>query len=292
MAVYSIKELEILSGIKAHTIRVWEQRYKMFAPVRTDTNIRRYSDDDVRRALNISMLQNMGYKISHIARMSDEEKGKLVTKGNGFTSPPPVPEGLFELVINLDKKGFTKKINESIKSKGLEWTYENLIIPFQLRVGMLWQAGTLTPAHEHFASNIIRDILINAINGTSQATLKNPTIIFFLPEGELHEMGLLYYNYIAASKGFQTLYMGQNTPVEDVIEIALSKGIKLIFTSFTVNMPDEYIQSIARRMQKELKGTTVFVSGHLVEVKKSILPKGLALISSSQQFKEYLDSNL
>lgn len=291
MAVYSIKEIALLSGIKAHTIRIWEKRYNMFSPNRTDTNIRRYSDDDLRLALNISLLLNMGYKISRIARMSDEEKSSIVSKGNQYTSPPPVPESLFVAAMNLDKDAFSKKINETIESRGLEWTFENLIVPFQKRMGLLWQAGTVTPAQEHFSSNLLREVLINAAIGVaSSSKTTNKKILFFLPEGEFHEIGLLYFNYVASSEGFHTIYLGQNVPIADVVEVATKQGIEFLFSSFTISLPQEVFLATLDSLQSSVPKAKIFLTGYQVEQNSSNIPSKITKISSAQQFRNIIQN--
>jgi DNA-binding transcriptional MerR regulator len=289
MATYSIKELSLLTGIQAHTIRVWEKRYNMFSPERTNTNIRRYSDSDLKLALNTSLLQSMGYKISRIAKLSDEEITSIVSKGNQYTTPPSVPESLFGFAINLDMTSFSNKINDTIKEKGIEWTYEHLIIPFQKRMGMLWQAGTISPAQEHFATNIIREVLItNSFTTFSENDTQGEKMLFFLPEGEYHELSLLYFRLIALSEGIQVIYLGQNVPINDVIGVANDQNIKLIFTSYTLLLPDEVFKEQLNRILTEVRNAKVFATGYLIEQRGALLPNSINKISSALQFRNTL----
>jgi DNA-binding transcriptional MerR regulator len=286
MATYSIKELALLTGIKAHTIRIWEKRYNMFSPARTDTNIRRYSDSDLKLALNTSLLQNMGYKISRIAKLSSDEINNIISKGNQYTTPPSVPESLFAAAINLDKTSFTNKINDTISEKGIEWTFENLIIPFQNRMGMLWQAGTISPAQEHFSSNIIREVLISAsINSTVELSSKAEKIVFYLPEGEFHEIGLLYYRLLAVKEGLQVIYLGQNVPLDDVLDVAKELNIKLVFTSYTVLIDNYDLLDQLNRILVELPKAKVMATGSLIKQSESIIPSVITKISSALQFR-------
>lgn len=285
MAIYSIKEMSILSGIKAHTIRIWEKRYNMFSPARTDTNIRRYSDSDLKLALNASLLINMGYKISRIANMSEEEISSIVSKGNKYTSPPPVPETLFISAMNLDKDSFLNKISETVEQKGLEWTFENLIVPFQKRIGLLWLAGTITPAQEHFASNLLREFLIKASLNTVAENQKEDKILFFLPEGEMHELGLLYFNSIANLEGYKTIYLGQNVPIEDIVELANKHRVKYLFTSFTMTVPPDYINELFSSIAKLTDKVKIFATGYLVEQDPGQFPSFIHKVSSAQQFR-------
>ncbi len=288
MATYSIKELSLLSGIKAHTIRIWEKRYNMFSPNRTDTNIRRYSDEDLRLALNIVLLQNMGYKISRIARLSSDEVSSLVSKGNQYATPPPVPESLFLHAMNLEKDRFAAKIQETIDDKGLEWTFENLIVPFQKRMGMLWQAGTITPAQEHFSSNILREVLITSSLQLKPSRLRKEKMLFFLPEGELHELGLLYYNYIARKEGIDTIYLGQNVPIDDVVEVASKQKVTHLFTSLTLVQPEDVIENLLNKLKTELNSIPVFATGHTIELYANKLTE-IVSIANAQRFRDSLD---
>jgi MerR family transcriptional regulator, light-induced transcriptional regulator len=289
MATYSIKELALLTGIKAHTIRIWEKRYNMFSPARTDTNIRRYSDSDLKLALNTSLLQNMGYKISRIAKLSSDEINSIISKGNQYTTPPAIPESLFAAAINLDKTTFSNKLNDTIAEKGIEWTYENLIIPFQSRMGMLWQAGTISPAQEHFSSNIIREILItNSFKNIDETSPLAEKIIFYLPEGEFHEIGLLYYRLLAIREGLQVIYLGQSVPIDDVLSVAKEQRIKLIFTSYTVLVDDQDLLNQLNRISTELPKSKIMATGSLIKFKSNIIPTFVHKISSALQFRNTL----
>jgi MerR family transcriptional regulator, light-induced transcriptional regulator len=286
--MYSIKQLSVLTGIKPHTIRVWEKRYNMFTPTRTDTNIRRYSEEDIKLALNIKMLLSIGYRISRIGRMTAEEMGTIITKGNKYVGQPPVPESLLSAAINLDKSAFISKINKFIDERGLEWTYENLIVPFQMRIGLLWQSGGIIPAQEHFTSNIIRDIIVKATSDLQMKETDKSSILFYLPEGEHHELALLYFNYIACKEGFSTTYLGQNVPLQDVIDVAQKQNINHIFSSFTVSVSENQFNGHISRILSSITNVKFFVTGYQIEVKAESLPDELHKISSASQFKQLL----
>ena len=288
MIMYSIKQLYVHTGIKPHTIRVWEKRYSMFSPERTDTNIRRYSEDDLRLALNIKMLLSVGYKISRISRMSQDEMSTIINQGNKYVGPPPVPESLLTAAINMDEDSFVGKLNEFIRERGFEWTYENLLVPFQKRMGLLWQSGGIVPAQEHFTSNILRNAIIKATLDLDVKTSHESRILFYLPEGELHEIGLLYFNYLALSRGYSTTYLGQTVPVDDVIKVASKQDISVLFASFTVSMPKDVFAKHFEKLKNELPKATLIVTGHLVEEGELELPKGVLKVSSANQFTQLL----
>ena len=225
-ATYSIKDLEKLSGIKAHTLRIWEKRYALFEPDRTDTNIRYYSNEDLKRILNISQLNKNGYKISVIAAMSDTEIKEKVSAINLVrTGSEDLIDNLILGMIDLNEAYFEKIFSACILKMGFENMIQQIIIPFYYRIGVMWQTDGINPAQEHFVSNIIRQKLIVAIDGLKPPddTTKRPAAVLFLPENELHEMSLLFYNYVLRSRNYKTIYLGQSVPLSSlarVIEIA------------------------------------------------------------------------
>jgi DNA-binding transcriptional MerR regulator len=290
--MYSIKQLSVLTGIKPHTIRVWEKRYEMFSPDRTDTNIRRYSEDDLRLALNVKMLLSVGYRISRISRMSQEEMSTIINQGNKYVGPPPVPESLLTAAINMDEEAFVEKLNEFVKERGFEWTYENLLVPFQKRMGLLWQSGGIVPAQEHFTSNILRNAIIKATLDLNVKTFRQSRILFYLPEGELHEIGLLYFNYLALAQGYSTTYLGQTVPIDDVIKVATKQGIEVLFAAFAVSMPKDVLAKHFEKLKNELPNAVLVVTGHQVEVNELDIPKGVHKVSSANQFTQFLSKQV
>ena len=220
-ANYSIKDLEKLSGIKAHTLRIWEKRYALFKPDRTETNIRYYSNDDLKRILNISQLNKSGFKISKIAEMSDSEINEKVSMVNMVkTKSEDIIDSLLLGMIDLNEVNFNKIFSDCILRMGFENTIQKVIFPFLQRIGVMWLTGSINPAQEHFVSNIIRQKLIVAIDGVSGNDDKNSkSAVLFLPENELHEMSLLYYNYVLRSRNIRTVYLGQLVPTESLLRI-------------------------------------------------------------------------
>lgn len=264
----------------------------MFSPDRTDTNIRRYSEDDLRLALNVKMLLSVGYRISRISRMSQEEMSTIINQGNKYVGPPPVPESLLTAAINMDEEAFVEKLNEFVKERGFEWTYENLLVPFQKRMGLLWQSGGIVPAQEHFTSNILRNAIIKATLDLNVKTFRQSRILFYLPEGELHEIGLLYFNYLALAQGYSTTYLGQTVPIDDVIKVATKQGIEVLFAAFTVSMPKDVFAKHFEKLKNELPNAVLVVTGHQVEVNELDIPKGVHKVSSANQFTQFLSKQV
>ncbi|MBX7182216.1 MAG: MerR family transcriptional regulator [Bacteroidia bacterium] len=218
-ANYSIKDLEKLSGIKAHTLRIWEKRYSIFTPQRTDTNIRMYSNEELRKILNISLLNKNGFKISSIASMVPNEVAQLVASINLVkTENEDLIDSFILSMIDLDEPFFDKTFNSCIIKMGFESTIQDIIFPFLSRIGTMWQSGSINPAQEHFVSNIIRQKMIVAIDGIKSSSIQKQmqTFVLFLRENELHEMVILFYNYALRSRGYRTIYLGQSVPVIDL----------------------------------------------------------------------------
>ena len=221
---YSIQYLEEISGIKAHTIRIWEQRYHLLKPKRTASNIRYYDDDQLRKLLNVTTLLEFGYKISHIADMSNaqlmqELKNKL-EQGNDVMFFQHFTNELIISSLNFDKPSFEKQFNSCVLKFGFVSTIEKVLYPTMKRVGVLWQLEEMNPSQEHFISNLITQKLHSAIDGLPEHVSASKKCILFLPENEHHEIGLLYFNYLLTRSGIKTIYLGANVPLNSVKQAA------------------------------------------------------------------------
>jgi len=234
MGNYSIKELEQLSGIKAHTIRIWEKRHNIIAPTRTATNIRLYSDNDLKKIINVSLLNNSGIKISHIADMtSDEMNSRVLELSDRHNEASVHIDQLVLAMIDMEEEPFERTLSSLILRYGFERAVTEVVYPFLDKIGILWQTGNITPAHEHFISNLIRQKIIVAIDGLPIPPKTADKIILFLPEGELHEIGLLFYHYLTRKAGLRTYYLGQSVPHNDLISIHKIHQPVLMITSIT-----------------------------------------------------------
>jgi DNA-binding transcriptional MerR regulator len=273
-ANYSIKDLEKLSGIKAHTLRIWEKRYSLFMPDRTDTNIRYYSNDDLKRILSISQLNKNGFKISVIAGMTDSEINEKVSAINLVrTDNEDMIDSLIVGMIDMNEAYFEKIFTASILRIGFENTIQKVIFPFFHRIGIMWQTGGINPAQEHFVSNIVRQKLIVAINGLSTNEDKNSKCaVLFLPENELHEMSLLFYNYSLRARNIKTVYLGQTVPAESlmrIVEIVRPHFLLGVITNpFSKNEMEKFFLLLSNI--KSVK--KIFLSGKAVLDYKKNLP--------------------
>ncbi|MBM3918528.1 MAG: MerR family transcriptional regulator [Sphingomonadales bacterium] len=238
---FSIKDMEVLSGVKAHTIRMWEQRFQMFEPRRTPGNIRYYNETDLRKLLNLSYLSQQGYKVSVLARMSEEElSSRVLDLSLTCTGNEIRIQSLTMHMLQLNEPGFTQLLSVFIRDSGLERVMLDIVFPFFRAIGFMWQTGTITPAHEHFITHLIRQKLIVSIDQIDFAEHENSRkYLLFLPEDEFHELGLLFAHYVIRSRGHHTVYLGANVPYCDLKTIYLTykpQALLCILTSAQVDI--------------------------------------------------------
>ncbi len=290
MARYSIKDLEKLSGIKAHTLRMWEKRYGLIIPSRTSTNIRYYNDEDLKRLLNISMLNRKGFKISSIAKMDDQELSeKIITVSQETRDHDSLVENLIIAMVEIDEHKFEKILSRTIMQHGFEETIMKVIYPFFEKIGILWQTGAINPAQEHFVSNLIRQKLLVAIDAIMEPELEHPArFVAFLPENELHELGLLFFTYLIRKKGHKVIYLGQSVPIQDIVEVHKVKPCDYAVTYLMAAMEDDEVRELLRQLSDIFSNRKVFVSG--IQVRREIddLPENVIKVESASEFADKL----
>jgi DNA-binding transcriptional MerR regulator len=266
MSSYSIKDLEQLSGIKAHTLRIWEQRYNIISPKRTDTNIRTYDDHDLKLVLNISLLKEHGYKISDIARLSVEEMYREVIKiSDRKLNYPDQIHALTISMIDLEEERFEKIISTNILQFGFENTMIYIIYPFLSRIGTLWITGSVGPAQEHFITNLIRQKLIVAIDGqVSKQRPDSKKYMLFLPEGELHEISLLFANYIIRARYNKVIYLGQSLPFNELVFAYNIHKPDYIFSAFTSVPSNSDVQPFVNKLMRTFPESHILLTGYQV----------------------------
>jgi DNA-binding transcriptional MerR regulator len=250
--IFTIKELESFSGIKAHTIRIWEQRYNLLKPDRTDTNIRRYTDQDLKKLLNISLLLNMGYKISGIAKLSDTQIQDTILKSQVDHGADQHHQHVLKIaMLNYDELLFNSVIDPYVAQYGIERTFVEVIIPFLHSIGVMWQADAICPAQEHFISSLIRQKLFSLIEELKVVPAsKEKTLILFLPELEIHEISLIMLQYVFKSRGYKTIFLGQSVPIDDLVQVYQRLGTVHFVSILTTNpMPillNDYMKKISK----------------------------------------------
>jgi MerR family transcriptional regulator, light-induced transcriptional regulator len=291
MNAFTIKDLENLSGIKAHTIRIWEQRYSFLRPKRTDTNIRFYNNDELKTVLNISLLNKYGYKISHIDRMSAEEiKEKILLLSQLQAQQERIITELIQQMVDLDPGSFETTLNNYIFTRGIEKTIIYIIFPFLERIGILWVTSHINSAQEHLISNIIRQKLIVGIENTICHLQVNKTVLLFLPEGEHHELGLLFIYYLLKNRGVKVLYIGADSPVKDVEYVAKLKKPDLLYTHLTSVAPNFNFEKFISKITLNIPATPLIISGQLIQPYKKKLPLNVHLKRSLHEVVEFVSS--
>jgi len=290
MTLYSIKDMEYLSGIKAHTIRIWEKRYHLLDPSRTDTNIRSYSDDDVRRILNVALLIKNGYKISNVAAFDEAKLQAEVLRLNRNLSDPEknIDQLLFH-TVNLDTFGFEQVLDKIILEFGFSKTIQQVIFPFFERIGILWQAGSIFAAHEHFVSNLVRNRLIRE-TGKLESKDSSPSILFFLRENEYHELGLLYSNFLAAQEGLRCVYLGQNLPFGDLSNLLINSEFDLVCTSFISAIEKPELEQYLVNLSLVFNRNKILIAGRQIGIHKPKLPSNVVLVKNSNDFLKRISS--
>jgi MerR family transcriptional regulator, light-induced transcriptional regulator len=290
MASYSIKDLEELSGIKAHTIRIWEKRYGIVVPERTTTNIRLYSDEDLKKLLNLSILNRYGLKISQLAKLSQGELKEKVIHITQETSDAKIQiENLIVAMLELDEWKFDKILSNSIIKIGFEETLTRIIYPFFEKIGLLWQTGSINPAQEHFVSNLLRQKLIVAIDGQEPADRNRITFILFLHENELHELGLLFYSYLLKKQGIRVIYLGQAVPFNDLEKIAGIQQTHYFLTSFTTGISEKALKEYLGNLAGTFPDQVIIYTGYQTRgINLTESHPNLVKLESIEHFQELL----
>lgn len=267
MDSFTIKDLEKLSGIKAHTLRIWEQRYNFLNPQRTNTNIRFYSNEELKIILNISLLNKNGFKISHINRMSGEQMNEnILALSLPEAQQERIVNDLLKHMIDVEIEHFEELLDRNISSRGIERTINFVIFPFLEKIGVLWQTNYVNPAQEHLVSNIIRQKLIVGIETSLPRRSLKSKAVLFLPEGEHHEMALLYLQFLLKTMGVKIFYLGTNVPMKDVEYICRLKNPDYIFTHLTANAFSGFsMTKFFSQVKKIITTETMIISGQMAQ---------------------------
>ena len=261
---YSIKDLEQLSGIKAHTIRAWEQRHKLITPKRTSTNIRFYSDDDLRVILNVSILLEHDWKIGQIAKLAPEEIAKSALEADPYEGNYAYELNELKLsTLNFDIERFETIMSTCIDKHGIHDTFQKVIGDYIQELGKLWLSGSVSISQEHFMSSMIRQKLYSALNELD-AVDSGKTFALFLPANELHEIGLLYLAYVLKERGERVIYLGQSLPKEYLTDLLDNQKVDALISVFTTNPEVEYLPEYLRDLDDLIhnRGIQVHLTGY------------------------------
>ncbi len=289
MNVFTIKDLENLSGIKAHTIRIWEQRYSFLKPQRTNSNIRYYSSEELKMLLNIALLNKYGYKISHINKLStDEIKGKVLSIAQMQAGNEQIVNELIHHMVEMDANKFEAVLNNTIETKGIENTISGLIFPYLERTGVLWATNNINPAQEHLATNIIRQKLIVGIDHAECKAPVNKTVALFLPQGEYHEIGLLFMHYMLKRRGLDVLYLGVDTSLDDLGFVTALRKPDFLYTHLTSVATSFSFEKFINAAVLQAAGKPVVISGHIIKNYNKKLPPSIFLKNSLQDVISFM----
>ena len=262
MQTYSIADLEKLSGIKSHTIRIWEKRYNIVSPERTDTNIRAYNDDQLKKILNISFLINNGLKISKIASLSlDELSTKVISLTSSTDSFEAQINDFVICSLQFDEPLFDKTYNSLRKNHTLSYIYENIFIPTLRRIGALWSSGELFPAQQHFLSNLIKQKFYHAIEEAESTIKRGKKAYLFLPPWEDHDFALLYSHMVLKENGFDVVNVGKTISFESILQCVDKIKPDILFTTFIVGQKVTLLQKFCDDLYNH-SNTKLFFAGN------------------------------
>jgi len=298
-STFSIKNLENLSGIKAHTIRIWEKRYNLLEPERTDTNIRRYSLDNLRKLLNVIVLYNNGYKISKIASINPIEISKIVKNIALKSNSKQISINTFKLaMVNFDFELFDLNYDEILKHNDFEFVFIKIFMPLMRDLGILWQTSAISSSHEHFITNLIKQkihIQTESIQRIEKKNDNHSIFVLFLPENEIHELGILYLNYLILLNGYRTIFIGQSIQISS-LETLYTYKTEFVFVSYlTVEPIKEEIMPFLNNFHKEIlegkKSKLILFGPQQKEIDLDNVPKQIELYSSVEAFKKKYFNN-
>ena len=289
MSAYTIKDLESLSGVKAHTIRVWEQRYDFLKPQRTVSNIRYYCNQELKTLLNVSLLNKYGYKISHINKMTNEEIAEKVQLLDEETAQRErIVNELVQEMAALNIFAFEQTLNKYIAARGIEKTIIQVVFPFLERTGLLWQTGNIHPAQECLVTNSIRQKLIVAIETATSSVKPDQSFLLFLPEGEQHELGLLFMYYLIKSRGATAIYLGADVPLKDVGYLVKIKKPSVVFVHLTAPCTSFNLDKFLLDIEKNFNDVPVIISGRLTHHLHKKIPGSVRFVKSQEEIMEYV----
>lgn len=287
---FSIKDLENLSGIKAHTIRIWEKRYGVLEPERTDTNIRSYNLENLQKLLNVTLLYNNNYKISKISQLSEDELKESVRLliGKGGTKEPFL-DALKISMLNFDIAKFDSTYNRLLAEFSFREVFTEVFIPLLDFIGLQWQSDNISPAHEHFICNLILQKLHISIERVQQIPPVNAkkAYVLYLPSNEIHELGLLYLHYELSLKGFNTIYLGESVPMETLSDLHHLYEEVHYFSLFTVRPYEEDVEAYLNDISEQIlvpNNSVLWLSGRRVlSFPKEKTPKNVILFNSIKE---------
>jgi len=289
--LFTIRDIENLSGIKAHTIRIWEQRYTFLKPKRSDTNIRFYTNDDLKIILGTALLNKFGYKISQISKMGYEAMFEnVLSLTNAEAKGTIIVNQLLECMVELNVETFENILKNCITASGIEKTILQIIYPFLDKVGILWLTNRINPAQERLVSNVIRQKIIVGIDSLPTKKTSSVKVCLFLPEGEYHELSLLFVAYLLKKKGIPVIYLGANIPFEELKKVTSAKKPDYLYTHLTTAGPAFNFDKFLSTLNKDFRKFPVIMSGRLANSYEKKIPQKIIFKKTLAEVKEFIGS--
>lgn len=294
MSIYSIKELGLISGVMPHTIRIWEQRYGLLKPMRSESNIRYYDDEQLKKLLNVKQLLNAGIKISHIGNLSQREISSELDKilavvGKEDTHFENTITKIIVSMATFDEALFEKVFVKCVQRFGLTKTYTKAVYPALLRTGLMWSKSDIMPVQEHFFSNLIKRKLFSSIDTLSIPKNPNQTWVLFLNEQEEHEIGLLFAYYILRRHNMKVIYLGGKVPYENLLNVARDCKATHIYTFLVKNHPEIKINKLIGDLCKDFKKVKICISGKVETLEKIELSKNIVLLKEVEDLTKLVE---
>jgi len=288
MGQYSIKDVETLSGIKAHTLRIWEQRYDILMPRRTETNIRYYDDQQLKMILNIAVLNKNGYKISKIAEMDAAQiRESIMQLTDSGDHDDVLLDSLIHAMIDFDEVRFEKTLNTAIVRMGFAKAFTELILPFLERTGLMWSTGVIQPIQEHFMSNLIKRKLYVAIDNQYITRAENThRFVLFLPEGEWHELMLLFTDLLLRTHHQEVIYLGCSVPLDDIRTLGTTFRADYLLSFITAPLPMS-LQQFVDDISQAHPDTRILLGGPQMLAQPAILPANVSYIKDTESLLKY-----
>lgn len=292
MGHYQIADLEKLTGIKSHTIRIWEKRYGIISPHRTSTNIRYYDDIQATKLLKVSTVVELGIKISKIADLSEKELNAKILEAQKTSNVDVICltyiNELIAAMLTFDENGFERAFANAVIKFGIYQAMLKVFYPFLRKTGLMWSMAETMPAQEHFATAIIRKKLISAIDGLPSPVKRSKTFIMFLPPDEWHETGLLFSDYIIRYHGYKTIYLGQNVPVENLDEVVSQVKPSHLFTLYISRKNKEQVEAEVKYLAKNYPKIKLLVAGSPLLLENLSVFKNLVLLHEPGDLRKEL----
>ena len=296
MAKYSIKDLERYSGIKAHTIRIWEQRYNLLTPKRTDTNIRYYDEEQLKFLLNVTLLLDNGYKISQVCKFSDEEfidqLREVIDADISSKKDQQLNSAVNEMVISmldLDERRFEKVLSACLLSKTFEEVLQEVIYPFLKRIGVMWRTGEVSTAQEHFIYQLIRQKIIVAIDGLVMPQRSAEKYLLFLPQSEFHDLLILLFTYILKNRGKQCTYLGMDIPFKDLLQVSEITKPDTLFTFIKAPAAKLETQAYVYELSETFPSKQILITGNAYFMEELEYPDNVLLVPEIEDLLPILE---